>query len=69
MPDAPKRLFIVKCLLIAAATLAAFTVAAIIGSRLAVESLFKGIASSRSIALSAFSWDVGSMCSTGAMQI
>ena len=69
MPDAPNRLFIVKRLLIAAATLAAFTVAAIIGSRLAVESLFKGIASSRSSALSAISWDVGSMRSTGAMQI
>ena len=69
MPDAPKRLFIVKRLLIAAATLAAFTVATIIGSRLAVESLFKGIASSRSSALSAISWDVGSMWSTGAMQI
>ena len=69
MPDAPNRLFVVKRLLIAAVALAAFTVATIIGSRLAVESLFKGIASSRSSALSAISWDVGSMWSTGAMQI
>jgi hypothetical protein len=67
MPDAPNRLFVVKRLLIAAVALAAFTVATIIGSRLAVESLFKGIASSRSSALSAISWDVGSMWSTGAM--
>ena len=61
MPDAPNRLFVVKRLLIAAVALAAFTVATIIGSRLAVESLFKGIASSRSSALSAISWDVGSV--------
>jgi Domain of unknown function (DUF4349) len=67
MPDAPNRLFIVKRLLIAAAALAAFTMATIIGSRLAVESLFKGVASSRSSTLSAISWDVGSMWSTGAI--
>ncbi|HXN96216.1 MAG TPA: DUF4349 domain-containing protein [Candidatus Acidoferrales bacterium] len=66
MPDAPNRLFIVKRLLIAVAALAAFTMATIIGSRLVVESLFKGIASSRSSALSAISWDVGSMWSSGA---
>ncbi len=36
MLDAPNRLFIVKRLLIAAAALAAFTVATIVGSRLAV---------------------------------
>src|SRR5260370_37641597 len=67
MPDPPNRLFIVKRLLSAAAALAACTVATIVGSRLAVESLFKGIASSRSSALSAISWDVGSMWSSGAM--
>jgi hypothetical protein len=65
MPDAPNRLFIVKRLLIVATALAAFTMATIIGSRLAVESLFKGIASSRSSALSAISWDVGSQIGGG----
>jgi len=69
MPDAPNRLFIVKRLLIVATALVAFTMATIIGSRLAVESLFKGIASSRSSALSAISWDVGSMWSSGAMGV
>lgn len=69
MPDAPNRLFIVKRLLIAAAAIVAFTMATIIGSRLAVESLFKGIASSRSSPLSATSWDVGSMWSAGAMGV
>src|SRR5258708_15312459 len=57
--SSPRRSF-AKRLLIAAAALAAFTIATIIGSRLAVESLFKGIASSRSSGLSAISWDVGS---------
>jgi hypothetical protein len=69
MPDAPNRLFIVKRLLIAVAAIVAFTMATIIGSRLAVESLFKGIASSRSSPLSATSWDVGSMWSAGAMGV
>jgi Domain of unknown function (DUF4349) len=69
MPEAPNRLSIVKRLLIVATALAAFTMATIIGSRLAVESLFKGIASSRSSAFSAISWDVGSMWSSGAMGV
>ena len=69
MPDAPNRLFIVKRLLIVASALAAFTMATIIGSRLAVESLVKGIALSRSSALSAISWDVGSMWSSGTMGV
>jgi hypothetical protein len=57
MPDAPNRLFIGKRLLIAAATLVAFLMTSVIGSRIAVESLFKGIASSRATGLSAVpSW-------------
>ena len=51
MPDAANRLFIVKRLLIAAAALVAFVMASVIGSRIAVESLFKGIASSRATGL------------------
>ena len=66
--SSPRRSF-AKRLLIAAAALAAFTIATIIGSRLAVESLFKGIASSRSSGLSAISWDLGSMGSTGQMGV
>src|SRR5437879_3085068 len=66
--SSPRRSF-AKRLLIAAAALAAFTIATIIGSRLAVESLFKGIASSRSSGLSAIPWDVGSMESTGQMSV
>ena len=65
--SSPRRSF-AKRLLIAAAALAAFTIATIIGSRLAVESLFKGMASSRSSGLSAISWDVGSMGSTAMLQ-
>ena len=66
MPDVPNRLFIVKRLLIAAATLVAFVMASVIGSRIAVESLFKGIASSRATGLSAVaSWDTGSMLAKG----
>ena len=65
--SSPRRSF-AKRLLIAAAALAALTIATIIGSRLAVESLFKGMASSRSSGLSAISWDVGSMGSTAMLQ-
>ena len=56
----PRRTF-AKRLFIAAAALTAFTMASIIGARLAVESLFKGIASSKSSGLSALAWDAGSM--------
>jgi hypothetical protein len=58
--SSPRRAF-AKRLFIAAAALTAFTMASIIGARLAVESLFKGIASSRSSGLSALTWDTGSM--------
>ncbi len=58
--SSPRRTF-AKRLFIAAAALTAFTLASIIGARLAVESLFKGIASSKSSGLSALTWDVGSM--------
>jgi hypothetical protein len=58
--SSPRRTF-AKRLFIAAAALAAFTMASIIGARLAVESLFKGIASSKSSGLSALTWDSSSM--------
>jgi hypothetical protein len=58
--SSPRRSF-AKRLFIAAAALAAFTMASIIGARLAVESLFKGIASSKSSGLGALSWDADSM--------
>jgi hypothetical protein len=51
MPDAPNRFFIVKRLLTAAAALVAFVMASVIGGRIAVESLFKGVASSRATGL------------------
>jgi hypothetical protein len=66
--SSPRRSF-AKRLFIAAAALASFTIATIIGSRLAVESLFRGIASSRSSALSSIPWDVDSMLSTGPMGV
>jgi hypothetical protein len=66
MPDAPNRLFVVQRLLIAAAVLAAFVMASVIGSRLTVESLFKGIASSKATGLSALApWDSGGMLQKG----
>jgi hypothetical protein len=66
MFDAPNRLSIVKRLLIATVALVAFTMASVIGARIAVESLFKGIASSKSTGLSAFGpWDSGAMLQKG----
>jgi len=53
MPNDSNRLLVIKRLSIAAAALAAFTMASVIGGRLAVESLFRGIASSKSTGLSA----------------
>jgi hypothetical protein len=64
--SSPRRSF-AKRLFITVAALAAFTMASVIGARLAVESLFKGIASSKSTGLSALAWDVGSMWSGGGM--
>jgi hypothetical protein len=64
--SSPRRSF-AKRLFIAVAALAAFTMVSVIGARMAVESLFKGIASSRSTGLSAFAWDVASMWSGGGM--
>src|SRR6267143_463723 len=64
--SSPRRSF-AKRLFIAVSALAAFTMASVIGARMAVESLFKGIASSRSTGLSAFAWDVASMWSGGGM--
>jgi len=55
MPDSLNRFFILKRLLIAAAALMAFLMASVIGSRIAVESLFRGIASSRATGLAAIS--------------
>jgi hypothetical protein len=54
MSDSPNRLSIIKRLLIATVALVAFTMASVIGARIAVESLFRGIASSKSTGLSAF---------------
>jgi hypothetical protein len=62
--SSPRRSF-AKRLLITAAVLAAFILSSVFSARIAVESLFRGIASSKSSALSAYSWDPGSMWSTG----
>jgi hypothetical protein len=65
MSDASNRLVIVKRLLIVAVALVASTMASVIGARIAVESLFKGIASSRATGLSAVAWGPSSMWSSG----
>jgi hypothetical protein len=65
MSDASNRLVIFKRLLIVAVALVAFTMASVIGARIAVESLFKGIASQRTTGLSAVAWDPSSMWSSG----
>jgi hypothetical protein len=68
MPDAPNRLFVVKRLLIAATALVAFMMASVIGSRLAVESLFKGIATSKATGLAGLApWDSGRMLQKSAV--
>jgi hypothetical protein len=70
MPDTSNRFLLVKRLLIATVALVAVTLASIIGSRFAVESLFRGIASSKSTGLSAFpSWDSGSMLAKGRLPL
>jgi hypothetical protein len=61
--SSPRRSF-AKRLLITVVALAAFILSSVFSARIAVESLFRGIASSKSTALSAVSWDVGSMWST-----
>jgi hypothetical protein len=67
MSDTPNRLSIVKRLLIATVALVAFTMASVIGARIAVESLFKGIASSKSTGLAALApWDTRPMLQKGA---
>ena len=60
----PLRSF-VKRLLITVTALSAFILCSVFSARIAVESLFRGIASSKSTALSSYSWDLGSMWSTG----
>ena len=65
MPNDSSRLLVVKRLLIATVALVAFTIASVIGGRIVVESLFKGIASSKATGLSALAWDTGSMLAKG----
>ncbi len=60
----PRRSF-VKRLLIAVAALSAFILSSVFSARIAVESLFRGVAASKSSALSSSSWDPGGMWSTG----
>jgi len=67
MSDSPNRLSITKRLLIAIVALVAFTMASVIGARIAIESLTRGIASSKSTGLSAFApWDTRPMLQKGA---
>jgi len=56
-----------KRLLIAAAALIAVIMASFISSRLAVESLSRGIESNKATGLSAITWDTRSMWSTGGL--
>jgi hypothetical protein len=60
----PRRCFL-KRLFITVAALSAFILSSVFSARIAVESLFRGAASSKSSALSSYSWDLGSMWSTG----
>src|SRR6267143_577719 len=60
----PRRCFL-KRLLITVAALSAFILSSVFSARIAVESLFRGVASSKSSALSSYSWDLCSMWSTG----
>jgi len=60
----PRRSFL-KRLLITVAALSAFILSSVFSARIAVESLSRGIASSKSSPLSSYSWDLGSMWSTG----
>ena len=62
--SSPRRCFL-KRLLITVAALSAFILSSVFSARIAVESLFRGVASSKSSALSSYSWDLGSMWSTG----
>jgi hypothetical protein len=56
---------IFKRLLIAAAALLAVIISSFISSRIAVESLFRGIESNKATGLSAVTWDARSMWSSG----
>jgi len=60
----PRRCFL-KRLFITVAALSAFILSSVFSARIAVESLFRGVASLKSSALSSYSWDLGSMWSTG----
>ena len=62
--SSPRRCFL-KRLLITVAALSAFILSSVFSARIAVESLFRGVASSKSSALSSYSWDLCSMWSTG----
>jgi uncharacterized protein DUF4349 len=65
MSETPNLRSFAKRLFVSIAALAAFTMASVIGARIAVESLFKGIASSKSSGLSAVAWDLNSMWRSG----
>jgi hypothetical protein len=65
MSESSPRRSIAKRLLITVAALVAFIMSSVFSARIAVESLFRGVASSKSSALSSYSWDLGSMWSTG----
>jgi hypothetical protein len=67
MSESSPRRSLVKRSLIAVAALSAFILSSVFSARIAVESLFRGVASSKSSALSSYSWDLGGMWSTGGM--
>jgi hypothetical protein len=62
--DSPAGSFLKRFLIVAAALLAVI-LASFISSRLAVESLFRGIESSKYTRLSGVAWDTGAMWSSG----
>ena len=65
MSDLSPRRSFAKRLLLAVVALGAIMMACVFGARLAVQSLFMGIASSKSSALSGMEWDTDSMLSSG----
>ena len=66
MSELSPRRSIAKRLLIAVAALGAIMMVSVFSARLAVESLFKGIASSKATGLSAVAWDTDKMWSSDA---
>src|SRR5580704_3201222 len=69
MSESSQRRSLAKRILLVVGGLFAFILVFVVACRVAVRELFSGIASSRSSALSSLGWDVGSMWSTGSVDM